>query len=277
MTEQYADLHIHSCFSDSDLSLEEIFKQAAEIELKCISITDHDTVAGLKKAKTLELTHGIELLQGIEISAHRENVEIHILGYLIDPDNKTLNTILDGIKKIRKERILKMSVKLNNLGMRVDTDELFCRIKDASPTRLHLALYMVEKKYVNYAGEAFKIYLSAGKSAYVPRFRHSVKEIIKIIKDSGGVVFLAHPHILPNPFWIKDFRDWGLDGMEVIYPRYSHKMIDYYDKLADDYGLLKAGGSDSHGSYKKFTSIGRTKILYAWVEKIKAAALHSDL
>ena len=191
MALEYADLHIHSYYSDSDLSLEDIFKQAASANLRGISITDHDTVAGLEKATELGLAYNIDFLGGIEFSTEMHDSEIHILGYLMDFHDKALNNILNEIKGIRKERLLKMAAKLNNLGIEIDSDELFNKINKASPTRLHLALYMMEKKYISYAGEAFRKYISIGKPGYVSRFRYSVEKMIKIIKDTGGIAFLA--------------------------------------------------------------------------------------
>jgi len=266
---KFADLHIHSIYSDSDFHLEEIFRKAKDRNLSCISITDHDTIQGLKKAKQLSFTFGIELLEGVELSAQRADVEIHILGYLIDYQEKNLIGTLDNIKDIRKERLLKMVSKLESLGIKIDTQELIEKIKEAVPTRLHVALYMVQKNYVSSIWDAFKKYLSYGKPAYISGFRYSVREVIRIIKEAGGLAFLAHPHFLPDKNWIREFADFGLDGIEVVYPKYSQELILRYKKLADNYGLLKSGGSDCHGSYKEFTSIGQINIPYEWVQKMK--------
>jgi len=269
MFRNHADLHIHSLYSDSSLSLENVFQEAKSANLKCISLTDHDTINGIKKAQELSIPYGVELINGIEFSAQRDNREIHLLGYMIDNNSRVLNDVVLESKNIRTERIAKMSLKLDSLGLMVDRNELDSIIKDAVPTRLHLALYMVKKRYSNSIRDAFKRYLSYGKPAYVSRFRYSVKEAVDIIKKSKGIVFLAHPHILPLKEWIHDFVDWGIDGIEVMYPGYSVKVTNGFSEIATRFGLLKSGGSDSHGAYKEFTAIGNVQIPYEWVDKIK--------
>ncbi|OPX30591.1 MAG: hypothetical protein B1H08_01200 [Candidatus Omnitrophica bacterium 4484_171] len=269
MFHDYADLHIHSIYSDSSLSLENVFQEAKNAGLKCISLTDHDTIRGIKDARMISVSYGIELISGIEFSAQHGDREVHILGYMIDDDSKKINDVVSELKMVRMDRIRKMSLKLSSLGLKIEKDDLDNIIKDAVPTRLHLALCMVKKGYSNSIRDAFKKYLSYGKPAYVSRFRYSVKESIGILKKSKGVVFLAHPHLLPIKEWIHDFVDWGIDGIEVMYPGYSPEVTDKFSKIASRYNLLKSGGSDSHGIYKDFTAIGNTRIPYEWVRKIK--------
>ena len=45
-----ADLHTHTNFSDGELSPIEIINEAIERKIKYLSITDHDTLTGYKKA-----------------------------------------------------------------------------------------------------------------------------------------------------------------------------------------------------------------------------------
>jgi len=265
MTNNRCDLHIHSNFSDSDTEVREIFNQAKDNGLSCISITDHDTTAALATASFESKIHDIELVEGIELSAQHKDTEIHVLGYFIDYKNERLQKSLVNIKELRKERILIMAKKLNSLNIFVDTDELFSQINNAMPTRLHLALYLVKNKKVSSVREAFKKYLSPGKPAYQSRFKHSMKETIGLIRGSGGLAFLAHPHIIPDQSWIEDFISLGINGLELIYPGMSKARTSFYKNITLKHGLLKSGGSDSHGSYKEFTAVGGIDVPYEWV------------
>lgn len=47
----YADLHVHTAYSDGIHSIEETIKLAKEKGIKVIAITDHDTVFISKKCK----------------------------------------------------------------------------------------------------------------------------------------------------------------------------------------------------------------------------------
>jgi len=263
------DLHIHSNYSDSDAAVEEIFKEASSKKICCLSVTDHDNIDGLDEAKHFSQYYGVELVEGIELSTYYDNSEVHILGYFINTQSLSLKNELSAIRELRRERIIAMADKLNSLGVKVDKEKLFLKIRHAIPTRLHLALYLCQMGAVSSLWEAFKRYLSPGKPAYVGRFKYSVKEGIQLIKNNMGLAFLAHPYILPDISWVDEFASFGLDGLEIFYPRISEEKISLYSKIADRLSLLKSGGSDAHGSFKKFTEIGRATIGYEWVAKMK--------
>jgi predicted metal-dependent phosphoesterase TrpH len=270
MENKKCDLHIHSIHSDSDAELEDIFKKAQEKGLSCVAITDHDTVDGVGRAIELSKKYNIELIEAFEFSALYNDTEVHILGYFIDSKNEKLKKALAIVKEARVERMDIMMSKLEGIGVKVDKNEVFSKIKDNVPTRLHLGIHLLEKGIVKTLIDAFRKYLSPGKPAYVARFKYTAKEAVQLIKEAGGLAFLAHPHMLSDKSWIEKFVEIGIDGLEVVYPRFSEAKKLLYKETADKYGLLKSGGSDAHGSYKKFTNVGEVTIPYEWVEEMKS-------
>jgi len=269
MKELKCDLHIHSNLSDSDMKIEEIFKVASQKNLSTLSITDHDSIEAIEEARKYSKIYNIELIEGIEISAQENNIEVHLLGYFIDSQNGKLKEALKDVKETRKERLLLMAQKLNKLGLKIDREELLSKINNNVPTRLHLGLYLLEKKVVSSLKGAFSKYLSPKSPAYVCRFKFSVKEAISLIKEAKGLAFLAHPHFLPQQEWIEKFISFGLDGLEVVYPRLSTKKSAFYENFTVKYDLLKSGGSDAHGTYKEFTEVGAIAIPYEWIERMR--------
>jgi len=263
------DLHIHSSFSDSDADLESIFKQAHEKELRCIAITDHDTVDGIPQARIYSKKFNIELIDALELSAYHKDAEVHILGYFIDADNSELNLELSSVRELRQKRLSAMADKLNSLGVRVNKLELFSRIKGAIPTRLHLALYLIKTGKAKSLLGAFKKYLSPRGPAYVSCFKFSAKEAIELIKRCGGIAILAHPHMIPNQSWVEELISYGVDGLEVAYHNMPQVKILLYKSIVLKAGLLKSGGSDAHGSYKEFTQVGGVTVDYSWVREMK--------
>ena len=262
-------MHIHSNFSDSDAEIETIFKQAKEKGLACIAITDHDTLDGISSARIYSKSYDIELIEGLELSAEHEGIEIHVLAYFIDSDNQELKAELAQVKELRRERLLWMGEKLNSLGLGVDTEELFLKLKGAVPTRLHLALYLLEKGKVKTLRQAFEKYLSPGRPAYRGRFKYSVEKAIQLIRKFGGLSFIAHPHIISDQSWVEEFISLGVDGLETVYPTMSFAKSSLYKNMAIKFQRLQSGGSDAHGSYKKFVKVGEVSIAYAWVEDMK--------
>lgn len=64
-----ADLHIHSIYSqDATTTVRAILKQAVDVNLDVIAITDHDEVRGSLEAQQLAPKYGIEVIPGAEVT-----------------------------------------------------------------------------------------------------------------------------------------------------------------------------------------------------------------
>jgi predicted metal-dependent phosphoesterase TrpH len=266
---KFCDLHIHSSFSDSDATIETIYLKAKEKGLCCISVTDHDTLDAAGGARLLSARYGIEYIEGIELSAQKDNSEVHVLGYFVDVKNRALQEAIAQMRKLRMERIAAMAEKLNALGLKVDKDEILKETCGCVPTRLHLGAHLVKKGIVKSYNEAFDKYLGVGRPAYVSRFKFSVGEAVSLIRAASGLSFLAHPHLLTNQAWVEEIARAGIDGLEVNYLLLPDAKKYMYDDIIKRYGLLKSGGSDAHGSFKKHTDIGKINVPYEWVQAMK--------
>jgi predicted metal-dependent phosphoesterase TrpH len=109
MTPKYADLHIHTFYSDSTFSPEEVISCAKEKGLDAIAICDHDSIDGIEPCLKLGLKAGIEVIPSIEMTAEKIDAEIHLLGYFIDWQAAWLRETLKEIQKSRIERIYVMT------------------------------------------------------------------------------------------------------------------------------------------------------------------------
>jgi predicted metal-dependent phosphoesterase TrpH len=63
-----ADLHLHSTYSDGLCSVKDILIRARELKLDVVSITDHNTLAGINEAQDIAEKLGIGFIPGEEIS-----------------------------------------------------------------------------------------------------------------------------------------------------------------------------------------------------------------
>ncbi len=70
-----------------------------------MSVTDHDTLAGLAEARAAAASHGIRLVDGIEMTAVDGGRDVHVLGYFFDPDDETLDRFLRTQRLARIERV----------------------------------------------------------------------------------------------------------------------------------------------------------------------------
>ncbi len=72
----------------------DLVRVAIEKRLAAISITDHDTVAGIGVALEAAKGSDLELIPGVELSAVLDGREVHLLGYFINPDASALQETL---------------------------------------------------------------------------------------------------------------------------------------------------------------------------------------
>lgn len=269
---KYADLHIHTHYSDGTQSPKEVVDDAIAAGLNCIAITDHDTLEGVKPAQLAAQDTELEVISGIELSSESGNKDIHVLGYLIDPEQSVLKERITVIQQTRVERIQQMIEKLNELGVDNITLEEVCALtKSKSVGRPHLAAKLLEKRWVGSIREAFEKYIGEGCPAYVAKFKQSPDEAIKLIDDCGGIAVLAHPMITQQDEKIPAFVEAGLKGLEVYYPNCPPSVQEYYKGIAQKHNLLLTGGSDAHGKAKNNTWIGKARIPYELVEHLREA------
>ena len=107
------DLHIHSNYSDGELTVNQIIDLAKQQHLKAISITDHYSIAAHLENKKW----GIELISGIEISVEILNVNVHLIGLLFDAYDIELNRFIKHIYFIRYKSLVNLSLELNKKGI----------------------------------------------------------------------------------------------------------------------------------------------------------------
>ncbi|MEE4356552.1 MAG: PHP domain-containing protein [Desulfococcaceae bacterium] len=261
------DLHIHSTASDGTLTPSEILHGAAEIGLEIISLTDHDTVSGVREILRAEIPLSLRFISGTEISAASPAKfpcagSFHILGYNIDPENTALNRKLEILRQARHRRNPLILEKLRHLGMDIREDEVRAHAGDSPPGRPHIAGLMLKKGYVNSVEEAFDKYIGNGKAAYADKYRISYTDAIDMIRNAGGVPVMAHPGLLkpvkdfPLEDMVKELKEKGMGGIEVWYPEHSPEQTAYFARLADRWEMIKTGGTDFHGAVKPGIQMG---------------------
>jgi len=261
---------LHTIFSDSTYTPEELISQSLKNGLSAIGVVDHDTVDGIEPAIRAARDEGIEVLPGIELSAEYEGQEVHILGYLVNYKDKELIEKLEFLKKNRVERIYKIVDKLRDIGVKLEAESVFDVAARGTVGRLHVARAMVNAGLVGSTSEAFRRYIGDTSPAYVCNFKISPAEAINLIKRVNGIPVLAHPYLIKDEL-IPQFVKYGLMGLEAYYSEHSQAMINFYLGLAREYKLLVTGGSDCHGKAKPEAKIGSVKIPYEFVERLKEA------
>ena len=274
MTEiKYADLHVHTFYSDSTFSPEEVVSCAREKGLAAIAICDHDTVDGIDPCMAIGPGYGVEIIPGIEMSVEKMDAEIHVLGYFIDWKQDWLRKKLKEIQDSRVERLFVIIEKLKAVGIKIDAEEVFrIAVNKGSVGRLHIAKAMLNSGAIKSLREAFDKYIGFAKPCYVPYSNLSPKETMELILKAGGVPVIAHPDLIGNDEYIGEFIDHGLRGLEVYHTDHKPHISKRYEAMAKELGLIMTGGSECHGMGKDRVLMGTVRLPYELVEKLKEEA-----
>lgn len=269
MKEKYADLHVHTYYSDSTFSPEEVVRTAKKVGLKTIAICDHDCVDAIEQCIEIGRDYDIEIIPGVELTCEKEGTEIHMLGYLIDWKEPQFKEKLSVIQKSRIERIYKMTELLKEKGISIEPEDVFEISARGTVGRLHVAMAMQKKKKIHNLQEAFDKYIGYEKPCYVSHIKFDPKDAIESILKVGGVPVLAHPAVSKKDECILEFIKYGLRGIEVYHSDHDVSEQQRYLKIARQNGLIAAGGSDCHGLGKRQVLLGKVKMPYLVVEELK--------
>lgn len=95
-----ADLHIHSIYSpDATTTVRAILKQAADVGLDVIAVTDHDEIRGSLEAQQLAPEYGLESIPGAEISTR----DGHLVALFIKTLPPAGMSLIDTLNLIGKQ------------------------------------------------------------------------------------------------------------------------------------------------------------------------------
>lgn len=259
------DLHCHSNFSDGALSPKELIQKALNQNLQCLSLTDHDTVAGYPELLQAAKNTSIKIINGIEISVRWKKHELHILGYQINHTTSLLE-LIQRQNQNRVERAQQIGAALNLLGI----TDAYCKACELAGHvrvgRPHFAQLLVNEGKARDLGAAFKQYLGRGKRAYVPTLWVNIQDAVEGITAAGGQAVIAHPlkygltrsklHELIN-----EFKEAGGVGIEVVSGEMTLTEVNEMAATCLRFHLLASSGSDYHSDGHSRVVLGRQKQL----------------
>src|SRR5688572_25226870 len=244
------DLHLHTTASDGSLSPSALVWAARSGGLDVIAVADHDTCAGVREAMSA-LPDAMHVIPAVELSTTLEGVEIHVLGYFIDPENERLRAHAEHAVSARRVRVQRILELLRKHNINVSFDEVVAAAEGSSQIlgRPHVARALHRKGYVQTPAEAFDRFLGDAGPCFLPTELLHPRDAIALIKQAGGVSLWAHPRTDVMERELTRMIDWGLRGLECFRPRASIGEIESIQKIAADHELLLSGGSDWHGSW----------------------------
>lgn len=263
--EKIIDLHIHTTYSDGNLTPFEVIDEAVKNRVHTISIADHDSIdAYTRKLFEYAKAKGVNIIPGVEISAKKKGLSVHLLGYNFDINNEELNNKLKLLRNARHDYLHNVGEKLKQIGYILNVEKLS---KIDAVTKAHIAQDVVENEdnkellikefgYIPERGEFIEMIMNAGCPAYVEKETISPADAVKLLKRAGAKTILAHPvaykeNKLSTQEVIDLALDANVDGIEsyYIYVDRNHETIneiDKWNKVALENKFIKTIGSDFH-------------------------------
>jgi 3',5'-nucleoside bisphosphate phosphatase len=266
----FADLHLHTNFSDGTYTPEELTERAKQVGLAAVALTDHDTVEGCVRMAAACSRAGLEFIPATELTAELDGNEVHLLGYFVDTENPELLAKMAGFQQVRQDRIREIVARLNQLGIPLQADAVFAVANCRSPGRPHVGRALVLGGFCATLDEAFERFLKKNRPAWVPKFKISALDAIALIHQAGGLGVMAHPGLNRTDEVVPHLVDAGLDGLECFHTKHTPSTAEHYLRMARQFSLAITGGSDCHGLSKGKPLIGTVRLPYEYLEQLKS-------
>ncbi len=258
MAEKLVDMHMHTNYSDGDLSPNELIEKAIKNNVGTMAITDHNTIEGLRNFDS-NFKKKIEIINGIELSAKSLKGTMHILGYDIDIENKILNDKMHELKNNSFQREISLIEQLKkDYEIEFDYQDIINLLNsNHNLGRPDLAKLLIKYGKAKTVNEAFEKYLvSVNKKIKGINKELDYNECINLILKSGGIPVLAHPKSLnlneeELATLLEEMKLSGLMGIEVYHPTHNDEERKIFLKFANKYKFLISGGTDYHGEITK--------------------------
>lgn len=245
-----SDLHLHSIHSDGTESASQVMAAAHRHGLRTVALTDHDTTSGWAEAAEAAGSLGMTFLPGMELSAKYEWRSVHVLAYLVDPEDADLRAMTDRIRSSRLDRARTMADRIGR-DYDVQWDDIVAQTSDgATVGRPHIADALIAKGLVRDRAEAFSEILSPRGDYYVALYAPDPVLAVELVVGAGGVPIIAHPAgragLLP-PGLMERMLAAGLAGFELGHRENLEPGIRTLRRITEERDLIVTGSSDYHG------------------------------
>lgn len=243
-----ADLHVHTTASDGDYTPSQVVALAKAARLHAVAITDHDTLAGVGDAVATGRQLGVDVIPGAELTAELNGREFHILGLFLRPDDARLTAALTDVCDRRRERFRRFLAALETRGVRFP-EGMADVVERRSPSlgRRHVATMLVNAGFARSRFDAFRRLLHPAAADVPPIHRTPAADVVRQIRDAGGVPSLAHPPEDITDATLLALRELGLLAVEAVFPAANPARSARLREAAERLGLAVTGGSDCHG------------------------------
>ncbi len=263
----FGNLHFHTEHSDNMRSIETVVRRAKEEGYKGLGITDHDTITGWGEFEEICKQEGMEYILGAEFYGMAFDVSFHLVSYDFDPENQRIKALLqDGKEREQYKTRTRFELGLERGTIKGITWEEVVEYNKGINFlyHAHVARAMIAKGVLAPEDRSkFRDENFVAKNVPIPPFRKApdVKDVIEIVKEAGGVTFMAHPSYQDREAYMKPLIELGVQGIELWHPSNRPEIYEEIAELIAKNNLYTGGGTDHHGYMEgcPFYEAGSTK------------------
>lgn len=247
----YANLHLHSTYSDAAFTPEQLVLIGKALGYKALCLTDHETDGGWAEFSYAAKCQGIEAFVGAEFTGSFAGHSMHLTALDYDYNDPGIRAFVRGLCEEMTEYTRKRFQRaLDNGWLEGITWDQVLQMAGPDTWICHDTVQnivgMLRLVPIDFDWNTFRknTWFCPEVKVWKPQ-QKTAQEVISVVRKAGGVVCLAHPEGVTNH--VGELVELGLNGIEVCHPEISQETSQLAAEAAKTYKLYRSGGTDHTG------------------------------
>ena len=250
---KYANLHLHSTYSDAQFTPEQLFLIGKSLGYKAMALTDHETDGGVKGLmQYAKAQGGVDIISGVEFYGKHEGVTLHLTALDYDFDDPSFRAFVNERCELRAEMTRKCVERGIALGV-IDGIS-WNDVLDNTPEGTWMCTdAVINTLRAKHSPIPENLYQACFKGPEIKAFTPTpptAEEVIGVVRGAGGIVALAHPY--KQTQFVPKLVEYGLNGIELSHPHNYENTSALAFEAAKTYKLYHSGGTDHTGPLSSY-------------------------
>ena len=236
---KYGNLHLHSVYSDSQLTPHQLVLIGKSLGYRALALTDHWSDAGVDEFFDFAKEEGIDAISGVEFDNSDLGASIHITALDFDRDDPRMRAMIKDQCEARTEctrKCFERGVDLGFIQGATWDDVMEFSEEGAWICIDHVIRTLRHKKVLD----------ACGGSAALRQNVFKGPEIRAFSPKKPSTATFAHPH--GQIQYLPALLELGLNGIEVCHPELDDAASRLAEEAAAAYKLYRSGGTDHTGA-----------------------------
>lgn len=247
----YANLHMHSVYSDAGFTPEQLVRIGKALGHKALALTDHETDGGCPEFMENCRMEGMECVTGAEFYGKFGDRKMHLTALDFDPKAPSVRNFIDERCRIQARWTKKGFEKAKGMGLldEITWDEVVLSAGKGAWLCYDSILNLLRQKHALTAerrSDIADVFVRDPELKAIKPEYPDAADVIRAVRDAGGIIALAHPTVRQFDYAEK-LVDLGLNGIETSYHGAEPEAVALAEALLERRGLYRCGGTDHSG------------------------------